>query len=507
MNKLIRLLLLLLLLPPAAARAEWFEASSAHFRVFAEGDAASVRAFATRLERFDNGMRVLHGLPDRDRGPAGRVTLYVVDSGVAVQRLIGGRAGVRGFYIPRASGSVAFTPRNPGNSSHAGADELDAQLILFHEYAHHFMYQNYSGAFPAWFVEGFAEFNATARLGKDGGVAFGLPANHRAQELMSTRGSSVEGLFEAAERRGPEGMYGRGWLLTHFLSFEPSRRGQLNAYLAALTSGRTSLEAARSAFGDFRALDGQLRSYARRLRLPGIDLDPQALAIGPVSVRRVSPGEAAMMPFRMQSHRGVNAEQAKALVAGMRKAAAPFPADPAVQAALAEAEHDAGNYDAAEAAADRALAVEPAHVDALIYKARVAMTKAMTGGPAAWKEARRRIAAANRVDPDHPGPLILFYRSFVLQGQAPTANAVAGLMRAFELGPQDRGLRMMVARQHLVDGRSAEARAALAPLAFDPHGGERGKAMQDVLAKLEASGPAAALAAWGGIAAAAGGSD
>jgi tetratricopeptide (TPR) repeat protein len=496
------LLALLLLLAPAPALAEWHEASSAHFRVFADDDAESVRAFATRLERFDKGMRVLHSLPDLDRGPANRVTVYVVDDSVAVQRLIGGRAGVRGFYIPRASGSIAFTPRNPGNSSHAGADELDAQVILFHEYAHHFMYQNFVGPFPAWFVEGFAEFNSTARIGKDGGVRFGIPANHRAQELMNTRGSSVESLFSSFGQRGPAGLYGRGWLLTHFLRFERSRNGQFNAFLAALNAGQPSEQAARSAFGDFRKLDSELRSYAKQPRLPGVDIDPQALPIGPVSVRQVSPGEAAVMAFRMQSDRGVDTGQAKALVAGMREAAAPFPADPAVQAALAEAEFDAGNHDEAEAAADRALAVQPANIDALMYKARVSMAKARAGGAAAWKEARRRIAAANRIDPDAPEPLIRFYQSFLFEGVAPTANAVTGLLRAFELAPHDRGLRVIVGRQYLIDGKPAEARAALAPLAFDPHGGERAKAIQTVLAKLEEGGPAAALAAWSGIAAA-----
>src|SRR5688500_4343027 len=139
-------------------------------------------------------MRVLHGISDLDRGPANRGTVYVVPGIVALQRLHR-RPNARGFYIPRASGSVAFTPRRSGLNSNGGADDLDAEKILLHEYAHHFVLQNYAGAFPAWFVEGFAEFNSTARFAKDGSIAFGIPASHRAGELMSTRGSSVEALF------------------------------------------------------------------------------------------------------------------------------------------------------------------------------------------------------------------------------------------------------------------------------------------------------------------------
>jgi hypothetical protein len=91
---------------------------------------------------------------------------------------------------------------------------------------------------------------------------------------------------------------------------------------------------------------------------------------------------------------------------------------------------------------------------------------------------------------------MLFYESFRSEGIAPTRNSVTGLLRAFELAPHDRHLRLMVARQHLIDGKGPEARDALAPLAFDPHGGARGKAMQTILARLDEGGPPAALAAW-----------
>jgi Flp pilus assembly protein TadD len=496
----IGLALALIALAPAAARAAWHEASSAHFRVYADGSAESVRDFAARLERFDKGLHVLNGLPDRNRGPANRVTVFVVPNVATIQKLMHGRRNVRGFYLPRAEGPLAFTPAR-GKSSHAGADDLNDQIILLHEYAHHFMLQNYQAAFPAWFVEGFAEFNSTARFRGDGGVDFGLPASHRGRELYFSRGSSVEPLFASrtGDNRGsvaPEGLYGRGWLLTHFLMLEPKRRGQLQAYLVALNRGTPSLEAARAAFGDFRSLDSDLASWSNRAELPGITIAAQALPTGTVTVRPLSPGEAAIMSDRLMFERGIPESQAKTLLPALRKAASPFPTDAAVQAVLARAELMAGNRAEAEAAADRALAAEPANIDALIMKARAFMAGAARGDAAAWREARRRIGAANRVDPDDPEPLILFFRSFLAQGIAPTPNAVTGLLRAFELAPQDRNLRLMVARQYLFDGKAAEARAALAPIAFDPHAGARGAQVRTVLEALDSGGPKAALAAW-----------
>jgi tetratricopeptide (TPR) repeat protein len=493
----------LALLAPAAAHAEWHEASSTHFRVFAEGKPETVRDFATRLERFDKAMRYLNGTADEDLGPANRVTVYVLPNVGAIQKLARGGGDVAGFYIPRAGGSVAFTPRRAGGGSRW---DLDAETILLHEYAHHFMLENYATAvFPGWFIEGFAEFNATARFNPDGSVDLGTLALHRAYELALTEAMPVEMLFGSEEGRkastpGTAMIYGWGWLLTHYLTFEQSRRGQLTAYLNALRSGKTGLEAARAAFGDLRTLDRDLKAYRKRGRFNYHTVPAMALPIGPVTLRPLRPGEAAIMQLRIRSDRGVSLEQAKDLVADMRRAAAPYPDDPAVQAALAEAEYDANNYDAAEAAADRAIAADPANVDALTYRGRVAMARAAGSKDkveaVVWNEVRRRMLAANKADPNDPAPFILFYDSFRAQGIAPTANAVKGLQRAFELAPQDRMLRMRMARQYLVDGKGAEARAILVPLAFDPHGGAMSEAIQAIVTRIDGDGAAAALSFW-----------
>jgi len=406
--------------------------------------------------------------------------------------------------LGRADGSVAFTPRRAGDGSDYSARP---EIILLHEYAHHFMRQNYAGAFPAWFVEGFAEFNATAAFNQDGSVTFGLPAKHRAAGLVTMRPLPIEALLASADRKLSQEeleatIYGRGWLLTHFLTFEKPRHGQLAAYLAALGRGMPALDAARSAFGDLKALDRELKSYLERRRLGGLRILPQALPIGPVALRRLSAGEEAVLPLHMESDRGVDEKQAKELVLRMRRAASPYPNDPAVQVALAEAEYDARNLAEAGAAADRALAVQPANVTALTYKGWAALDRAVAApdsDAATWKEVRRLLIAANRTDSNAPVPLILFYDSFQAEGVAPTRNAVAGLLRAFELAPQDQGLRMKVARQHLIDGKTAEAKAALVPIAYDPHGGDFGKSIQAIIATLDEKGAAAALAAWSSL--------
>ena len=488
---------------PAAANAERREASSKHFLVYSEGSAQSVQDFAAKLEKFDQAMRLRLGLDDGDFGPANRVTVYVVDDATAVRRL--GRfalsSSVYGFYSGRASGSIAVVPRSSGAS---GLGSLEPATILLHEYSHHLMMQNAASAYPAWFREGFAEFNSTARFEKDGSIGFGAPANHRAWGLVGMDPLPIETLFSPNRRKLSQAqweatVYGRGWLLTHYLMFVEKRSGQLAKYIAALNGGTASVEAARAAFGDLDALDRELRAYVKQKRLPYARLRAEALAPAPIALRTLRPGEAAIMDLRMRSHVGVTKEDAARVARDMAKAAASWPTDPAVQSALAEAQFDAGNLDAAEAAAARALAADPGNVSALTYRARIAMARARAApqpDPAAWKEVRRLIALANRADPNDPEPLILYFQSFTAQGLAPTRNAVEGLLQAHALAPQDSGLRMNVARQLLVDGKSGEARRALAPLAYDPHGGALGQAVAAIVAKLDEAGDKGALEAW-----------
>ncbi|HEX8621260.1 MAG TPA: hypothetical protein VF718_04755 [Allosphingosinicella sp.] len=505
MNRLITFAwMALLVCAPAAARAEWREASSRHFLVYSEGSEQSVRGFATKLEKFDKAMRIRLGLDDVDLGPANRVTVYVVDDVRAVQRLARqparpGQPGIAGFYKGRAEGSIAVVPRNIGDGR---LNEAEPATILLHEYSHHLMLHNAAVAYPAWFREGFAEFNGTARFEKDGSIGFGAAANHRAWSLLGMSPLPIELLFDPTRRKLSQEewvatVYGRGWLLTHYLMFEEKRVGQLGAYIKALNAGKGSLEAAQAAFGDLAILDRELKAYLDQRRIPYMRVRADLLAIEPIALRTLRPGEAAIMELRIRSRVGVTREDAAQVAADLRKAAAPFPNDPAVQAALAEAEFDGGNLDSAEAAADRAIAADPKQIDALIYRARTAMERARASrDPVAWRQARARIAEANRADPNDPEPLILFFRSFVEAGVPPTRNAVEGLLQAHELAPQDAGLRMNAARQLLADGKAAEARAALTPIAYDPHGGALGQAVTAILAKLDSGGTEAALAAW-----------
>jgi cytochrome c-type biogenesis protein CcmH/NrfG len=217
-------------------------------------------------------------------------------------------------------------------------------------------------------------------------------------------------------------------------------------------------------------------------------LDPSKVAIGPLAMRTLPPGEAAMMPIMMESKVGVTSEEAQRLVPEARKIADRHPDDPAVLAALAEAEFDAGNDDAAIAAADRALAIDPRRINAHIQKGYALSRKVRSGvlPKESWKDVRTQFIKANQVENDHPIPLVQFYLGYLEEDQPPTKNAIDGLEWALQLAPFDPSLRWLVAQQMISDERFKEAALTLAPLAYSPHPGEHTDRARQLLKDVEA---------------------
>ncbi|RZM03419.1 MAG: hypothetical protein EOP68_20325, partial [Sphingomonas sp.] len=234
------------------ASAEWREARSRHFTVYSEGKEADLRETATRLEQFDALIRLLsaNATVEADQ-TANPLTVYVVDDIAAVRRLYGkGGSNVGGFYVPRADSSVAFTPR------YTSDDDFTGQLVLFHEYAHHYLLSNYAAPYPAWFSEGYAEYMSTVSFTPTT-IAFGRPAQHRAASLGGdTFTMSVDRLFTLGGKRlsdiDTQQLYARGWLLTHYVMADPVRRKQFGTYLARVGEGMPQREAAIAGFGDRR---------------------------------------------------------------------------------------------------------------------------------------------------------------------------------------------------------------------------------------------------------------
>jgi hypothetical protein len=481
----------LFILQVQVAEAKWIRADTPHFILYSDGNQADLRDDARKLERFDQIMRAVTGIGD-DEGQV-RLTVYFVRSIDSVRALHKGKVkNVAGFYSATATGAYAVTPRfvDGANDNSRYADSAD--LILFHEYTHHLMLQYFPATYPAWYVEGFAEYAGNSRVEKNGVVNFGLPNVGRAYTLLIDAQLPIETLLsatvESLRTSKVEGLYARGWLLTHYLNNDKARKGQLQSYLRAMASGTASIEAARAAFGDLKQLDKDLTKYLEARTMASRELSGLKALPGTITVRELDPAENDTLLLQFKLSGGTLPEEREPIAAKLRALTTRYPTHPNVMTALAEAELDLNHLPAAEAAADAAIKAAPQNGRAQLWKGLAmlrALSEAKSSDEAKWKVARGWIVKANRANNEDSLPLISFYQSYVWEGKAPPEIALAGLAKAVELVPQDEGTRFIYASALAKQKKYADAITAIRPVAFNPHGGTSATYAREVITRLE----------------------
>jgi len=476
-----------LVIAPSQAMASWNEARTNHFIIYSQQSPEELRQYASLLERYDSGVRAVRQMKDPPPTSTSRLTLFVVrDAGEVEDALNAPRSGIAGVYFGRASGPVSIANSQPKRNKW----DLDGRTVFFHEYLHHLMLQDATAAYPTWMTEGYAEFFAPAEFLPDGSVEFGEPPNYRGWELRVLRGMTLPemlgGIYNQTTGEEWISQYSRGWLLAHYLAFEPSRRGQASKYVALIQKGVPALDAAKQAFGDLKQLEKDLDKYRERDTLPTRIVPASLIKVGPVDVRSLKPDEEAVIPLRIKLEGQMKDAGTARSVAGVARGLAQrFPSSAIVMETLAQAELQGKNYEAASTAADKALALDPKATKAMTYKGR-AMLELGRKNPKAtdWAAVRGWFSKANHLDPQSPEPLMYYYEAFDEAGATPTPQAVDGLLFAVDLVPQDDDLRRIAATQLLREGDVANARLTFAPIAYDPHSGKTKRRNLEIMDKI-----------------------
>lgn len=509
------------------ADAQWKRAETPHFIIYSEESEGRLEDFARELELFDGAYRIARNTPNRELDEGNKVRVFVVGTLNEVAEAAGGSRGVAGFYIPRLSGPVSVVPRVAGGNSARG---ITPEVIFFHEYTHHLMYETLYSPMPAWLREGFAEFFGTADVDvKKSTVELGRPAMHRADQLQYIKPIAMELMLsddlDYTDYRHVTAVYAWGWQLTHYLTFEESRAGQLDAYIGGLMRGEDAIDAAKAAFGDLGRLGGEMRSYREKKLLPFVRLDVPRLDSDAVRIRDVSPGMSQAMNAYMRSQVGVSSgEEANEVMTEIRDAARAHPNDAMLQRVLAEALYDARDYDAAKQAAERAIELDPKLVDAHLYIAKIAMAR--VNPPDSWEkierdqeeakkkaeakkkgeayeepeeieeekpdlepdvryalfqEAREHIQIARNLAPKDPEPLYMFYDTFKEEGVEPPMAALQGLIQAVQLAPYDTSARFEGAKALMKHGNGKDAEVLLSAIAYNTHGLGQAKAARAMI--------------------------
>jgi tetratricopeptide (TPR) repeat protein len=455
----------------APAQARWLEAETPHFTVYSDGTEAKLREFARLLEDYDALLRLLTGTP-AEAAPT-RLRVYLVRGPGALREVRDVPSTVAGMYVAAPGGSAAFAIRRDSG----GEFGIEGEDVVLHEYAHHFMTQHYPYAYPAWYVEGFAEYLMTADFSPTR-IEIGRFAPNRGIWLAQRQWISAEDLLtkRVGELRGDDRamFYAQAWLAVHYINRTPGKLAALRAYLKALGAGTPAPEAFRAGFGtDFAGFQRELRRYAGgRMTYTAFDR-AAAAAAAPLTLRALPPAADDLLLPLASLRAGVGERWKAERLAQVRRDAARHPGDAFAERVLALAEAQLGDPAAAIGVADRLLARDPADPEALLAKATALAGQARDAADprAALAQARQHFVRANKAAPNQV-PILYGYALAQLQGGRPNRNILDVLLLCRRLAPQVTEIGLLTAHVAMTQGEFEAAENILRPIAYNPHGSE-----------------------------------
>lgn len=482
---------------PQLAHADWLRAESERFIVYSEGSERSLRDYVQKLEMFDRVMLFQSGILSSTTPPR-KLPIYLVSSRGGLTRVnpATGRNTV-GTYFPTEEDIFAVAIRSDDGSGLSGQD------VLMHEYAHHFMLGNTPGSYPAWYVEGFAEYYMTAKIKpSDNSVSLGEVNKNRASWIMGSEWIPLAVLL----RSRPEEVrtsshqatyYPIAWLLTHWLLSEPARRVQLRAYLADISNGTDSVEAMEKATGmSLEQLRLALRRYTSAnlnlMRITGQFPTPE------ITVTRLPRSANDLLLINQRLKIGVPEKDRKALGEEVARLAARHGDDPLALLAAGHAGMHFGNRPAGERALQRLIEIEPDNIEALQFLAQERLrqageTESETERNSLRREARDYIARAYQAAQNDYRTLMLMTELRQGQPNYPNDNDMLAMGLTLDRAPQLPTVRFNYAAALAERNEAAEAIAVLRPLANNPHGGGASRLANRMIAALEAGGDLSGL--------------
>ena len=447
----------------SGVQAQWRVAESEHFIVYAEQSERELRNTVGRLERLHSLMETQFG--NNADAPYRKLPIYSVGSERELKTMfptIGSNVG--GYYS--ANGNNIYAAFRRGMGEH----------VLYHEYAHHFLYNTSGVRFPSWFNEGFAEFFGASDVDTPNKVKIGYAQPHRLATLNNQRWLPMLNLLSAANRQysGQERamFYAQSWLLTHYLITDAQRRAGLDRYLAAVSGGMSETEALQTHLGMTPdELTAALRAYLRG-RMPYAEMsvpDNDAL----IQIRELPPSAKDMLLYSVALQYNQPEETLTTLMSRVRADASRYPDDRLAMVTLGRAELRWGDKAVAEQTLKRALELHPSDTDALRLMADLHIERAepLEGDAkvAEIREAQNYLRRALEADPTDYRIYMTLARLRSGSPSYPTENDIATLTMALTYAPQVTPVRVQLANALRAAGRQEEAERILSVANASPH--------------------------------------
>lgn len=447
------------------AAGEWLHTQTPAFSLYGRVSAKTLVEMAHDLEDFDGLLRTLHSVDTRLSGKP--LPIYVVPRLFDLQKVIPGlKAG--GFYSASVGDVFAVTTLE--------GDQDDSRRVLFHEYTHHFMMQYAPAAYPAWLVEGYAEYFETARFKSDSvelGVTNSSIAFLRGQAWIPFDQILGRRARAASREYDVQAFYAQSWLLTHYMMLDPERFARLARYTQAVAAGGDPVALMPEAAGvPLDELPRVLRSYMGSL--PGKRIARPPSTAGRLEVTRLPPSADDLILENQRLKRGVPKADRAEVLATIRERAARYPGDRLAEMTLARAENDYGDRAKAQVLLKQRIAADPRDVEALQTLGYSLMLQARADraqAPQLLREAREWFGKGFAVDPDNALLLYDFGVSRRDEPSYPSDNVLNVLLKAQQLAPQVGQFRMAAADALMRRERFDEAVAMVEPVLNNPHGG------------------------------------
>lgn len=476
----------------------WYKAETDRFIVYGETFESTVRDYAVRLQTYDAVLRLFH--PDvAKRVPSTKLNVVLVESQSEMQEIrpkLSG--GVIGFYNPNNEGLYAVVWTTP----RMGDDD-----VLFHEYAHHFMLDYFPSAYPAWFVEGFAEYFGMTTV-KDGVVTVGAQNDNRAYELMHGSWVPLADLFGKPVWQIPPDRrstyYAQSWLMTHYMRSDATRGKQLFAIVQAIAAGQDPVKTVERETGmTMEQLTKTLRAY-NRFRVATIKGEFVRASDVVVTKMPDSTDDFMYAEIRLKLSQSAG-DKDDAFVTTIRSRAKKWPGDPTAERALARTEFVMGDVAAGEEIINRRLQADPKDKEAVLLAGmgqyfaglRAQRDKDEVQKAARYRAARPLLMNAYRLDDQDFRPLFAYVETRKVEANFPTDRDVDASAAARDLAPSVPDISQQLGIMLLKQRRQADAKVVLEPLINNPHAGARGvyyKALLDGKTEKEAEALAKAAA-------------
>lgn len=477
---------------PASATG-WHRADSAHFRVHGERAPADLATEARLLEAF---RLLVAELKTADAGgpdaalPVAPLDVFLVRAPDRLSAWLPLRPGVAGFYRADAGRISAVVVDRPARAPF----DITPREVLLHEVAHHLLLAGGLN-WPAWYVEGFADYVSTAAFAA-GQVELGRAGANRLGWLQRGDWLPIDRILAFDPERAPPAdvarFYAQSWLLVHWLRHDEGRARHLQAYLAAFAAGADPVEAFRQhVAADLPSVETALRAYLASGPVVIVRAAPGPEAVRPVAVAALPASAGSLLMRRVALEHGLVPADARAALVEVRRLAGRAPSgDPLAAHALARAELALGDPRTARQVAEALLSAAPADPERLRLYAEAVRAAPDRPSVVRQAEARQALLKALAVDP-------LDWRALYALARLDRSGGPdrpARLLRARELAPQVKAIALETAVSLAQAGRLSEAGEVLATIAHAPAAGEAGALARRMLAHAHGGDGAALLA-------------